>query len=372
MYQTVVFLSFGLSEHVFHSCFLSGKKPKKPPRPSLPKPKDEEPAAETPSDEKAGTNPAASTDTEHQHESEADVKPPNQADSSHTCTSSVTVHWDIPTKLLSPAAAETTPASSETENVQCPVPLPRIKSRRPAIPEEVRVQTLVSLSENCDDTESDPEEVPSNEYLKDLLEVFGGDNGCEENCDAVSQSDEALQGEDAAGEMNTSHSQRNIRARIQAFESQAEEAELVKPQPQPQPRRASIKPPVAAKPSVALRPQFNHSIDDDSQNVSTTNIPQIPTPAPRPQPPQPPKKPVGLSIKDELETLHNKRGIPNRSRPSVLTRANAIYEEDVSPVPPVLPVKPAKEPLKPNLNINNHNSASVFRENEYVNSPTSE
>ncbi|XP_036954921.1 SH3 domain-containing protein 19 isoform X3 [Acanthopagrus latus] len=346
----------------------AGRKPKKPPRPSLPKPKDREPAAETPSDEKAGTNPAASTNAEHRDESESDVKPPNQADSSHTCTRSVTVHWDVPTKHLSPAAAETIPASSETERVQCPVPLPRIKSRRPAIPEEVRVQTLVSLSENCEDT--DPEEVPSNQYLKDLLEVFGGDNGCEENCDAVDQSDEALQGEDAGGEMSTSHSQRNIRARIQAFESQAEEAEPVKPQPQPQPRRASIKPPVAAKPSVALKPQFNHSIDDDSQNVSSTNIPQIPTLAPRPQPPQPPKKPVGLSIKDELETLHNKQATPNRSRPSVLTRANAIYEEDASPVPPVPPVKPAKEPLKPNLNINNHNSASVFRENEYVSSST--
>ncbi|XP_073334363.1 SH3 domain-containing protein 19 [Pagrus major] len=348
----------------------AGKKPKKPPRPSLPKPEDRDPAAETvaPSDEKPGTNPTASTDTEHQNESKSDVKLPNQADSSHTCTRSVTVHWDIPTKHLSPAAAETTPSSSETQHIQCPVPLPRIKSRRQAIPEEVKVQTLVSLSENCDSTESDPEEVPSNQYLKDLLEVFSGDNECEESCDTVNQSDEALQGEDAGGEMNTSQSQRNIRARIQAFESQAEEVEPVKPQPQP--RRVSIKPPVAAKPSVALKPQFNHSIDDDSQNVSSTNIPQIPTPAPRPQPPQPPKKPVGLSIKDELETLHNKQAIQNRSRPSVLTRANAVYEEEASPVPPVPPVKPAKEPLKPNLNINNHNSASMFRENEYVNSPT--
>lgn len=279
------------------------------------------------------------------------------------------MHWDIPAKHISATAAETTPSSSDSEHSQRPVPLPRTKSRKQANTEEVQVQTLVVLGEHCDNIHSDPEEVYSNRYLKELLEVFSADNECEENSDVDNHSDEDLEGEDAGGEMNHSHSQRNIRARIQAFEGQTstEEGNAVEPaRPEPVPRKAN-KPPVAAKPSAALKPQFNQSIDDN-QNVLSTNIPQNPTPAPRPQPP---KKPVGLSIKEELEALHNKAAIPNRSRPSVLTRANSIYEENSSLVPPTPPVKPFKEPLKPNLNINNHNSAFMFRENEHVDSLSS-
>lgn len=335
-----------------------------------------QPATESvaPIDEKVGTNTTVSTGTEVQSDSKSEINQPNQADSTHACTRSITVHWDIPTKPLSSIAAETTPSSSDSEHSQRPVPLPRTKSRKQAITEEVKVQTLVKLSENCDSVHSDPEEVPSNKYLKELLEVFSADNECEENSDIVDQSDETLQGEDDGSEMNSSHSQRNIRARIQAFEGQVSSAEGNEPvKPEPQPRKATNKPPVAAKPSVALKPQFNHSIDDDSQNVSSTNIPQIPTPAPKPQPP---KKPMAmanrLSLKKELETLPNKVAIPNRSRPPVLTRANSIYEEEPSPVPPTPPVKPYKEPLKPNLNINNHNSTSMLSGNEYVESQSSE
>ncbi|XP_040891757.1 SH3 domain-containing protein 19 [Toxotes jaculatrix] len=350
----------------------AGKKPQKPPRPSLPKPVDREPVTETvtPIGGKVGTN-TASTNTEDQSVSKSDLKQPSQTDPTPTCIRSVTVHWDIPANPLAvPAAsAEITTSSSNSEPSQRPVPLPRTKSRNQAISEEVKVQSLVKLGENCDTVHPDPEEISSNKYLQELLEVFSAGNECEENGVIVNQSDETSQGEDAVGEMNTSHNQRNIRARIQAFESQAsaEDGNVAEPvKPAPRPRKATIKPPVAAKPSVALKPQFNHSTDDDNQNASSTNVPQNHTPDPRPQPP---KKPVGLSIKEELEfTLHNKGVFLNRSRPSVLTRANSIYEEETSPVPPTPPVKPFKEPLKPNLNINNHNSASMFTENEYVNS----
>lgn len=278
----------------------------------------------------------------------------------------MTVHWDIPTKPLSTTAAETTPSSPDSQHSQRPVPLPRTKSRKQPTAEEVKVQTLVKLSENCEKIHSDPEEVSSNKYLKELLEVFSADNEFEEG-DIVNQSDEALQGEDAGGEMNSSHNHRNIQARIQAFESQTSSEErnvIEQAKPEPRPRKATTKPPVAAKPSVALKPQFNHSIDNDS----STDIPQNPALTPRPLPP---KKPAGLSIKEELDALHNKVAIPNRSRPP-LTRAVNIYEEEASLVPPTPPVKPLKEPLKPNLNINNHNSASMSRENEYVESPSSE
>ncbi|XP_029951023.1 SH3 domain-containing protein 19 [Salarias fasciatus] len=174
--------------------------------------------------------------------------------------------------------------------------------------------------------------------------------------------------------MNNGHSQRNIKARIQAFESQAgtEEDhvyEVIKPQPQPRPRTGINKPPVAAKPSVALKPQLSQSEDDinhNNQNIPNADAPQNSTAVPRPQPP---KKPAGFSIKEELETLHSKGALPNGSRHPVLTRANRIDEDDSQPFQPPPPTKAVKEPLKPNLNINNHNSASTFRGVEYGDSP---
>lgn len=333
-----------------------GKTPKKPPRPSLPKPGAKAAVSErvTSTDEKFGANTPASSSTEDP-DSKIDVHQPNQADSSHTWTRSVTVHWDFPTQQTS-APTETTLPSSDSLQIQRPVPLPRTKTRKQAPPEESPL--LVRLSESSDSGPSDPQEAPSNEYLKELLEVFSAD--CSDNCDLS---------DDADVEMNTSNSHRNIRARIQAFESQTsteEEVNVIESaKPEPRPRTGPSKPPVAAKPSVAVKPQFNQSTADDSQNVSTESAPQIRTPAARPQPP---KKPQGLSIKEELESLHNKKTL-NSSRP-VLTRAKSIYEEDVSLDPPKPPVRPVKEPLKPNLNINNHNSTSMSTENQYVDSHT--
>ncbi|KAM7394435.1 hypothetical protein PAMP_021239 [Pampus punctatissimus] len=351
----------------------AGKKPQKPPRPSLPKPADREPAAETvgPGDGKVATNTTASTNTEEQSDSNINIKPVIQEDSTHTCTRSVTVHWDIPAKHpaqppSSSAISAETPSSSDTEHSQRPVPLPRIKSRKQVIKEEAINPILVKLSENCEvqvTSGTDPE-VSSNKYLKELLEVFSAENKCEENCDTNNQSDEASQVEDAGGKMSASQNHRNIRARIQAFESQVEDGNVVEPaKPEPLPRKGSVKPPVAAKPSIALKPQFNHSVDNDNQNVPTTD--QNPTPTPRPLPP---RKPVGLSVKEELDNLLAKGTVPHRSRPSLLTKANSIHEEETSAAPPTPPVKPFKEPLKPNLNINNHNSTSVVRGNEYVDS----
>lgn len=312
-----------------------------------------------------GSNATTSTNTDNQSASKSDVEKHSQADPTHKCTRSVTVHWDIPAAPLStPAApAEATPSqNSDSELCERPVPLPRTKSRKQATAEEVKAPALVELSENCEGVLSDPEDISSNKYLKELLEVFSAENQWEEDGDIVDQSDEASQGDDAVGEMNT-YGQRNIRARIQAFESQAstDEAGGAEPvKPDCLARKPSIKPPVAAKPTVAVKPRFNHSADD-YQNISSVNVSQDNTPAQRPEPP---KKPVGMSIKKELEILHSKAATPNRSRPSVLTRANSIDEEEPLKQPPVPPVKPPKEPLKPNLNINNHNSASIPSEHE--------
>lgn len=205
---------------------------------------------------------------------------------------------------------------------------------------------------NRDAGSSDPGETASSKYLNELLEEFNLRNERVESSDSA---DSGAGGEDAGGEMSNNH--RNIQARIQAFESQGGPAgapELAKPEPEP--RKVANRPPVAAKPSVALKPQLDHGVDNDSQNVSHLDAP--PAPAAKPQPP---KKPLGLSIKAELETFHSKGTAANRSHPPKLTRSSCVDDED----PP--PAKPPKEPLKPNLNINNHNSTS---ENLYVDSPS--
>uniref|UniRef100_A0A665THA5 SH3 domain containing 19 n=1 Tax=Echeneis naucrates TaxID=173247 RepID=A0A665THA5_ECHNA len=248
---------------------------------------------------------------------------------------------------------------------QHPVPLPRTKSRKQSTPEEVKVQSLVHITDNCDSIHLDAAEVSSNKYLKELLEVFSPEDQCEEKGDITTKSHEASQGEDAVSEMSNSH--RDIRSKIQAFENQAkaEEGSVTEPgKPEPRPRKPTIKPPVAAKPSVAVKPQSNPSAEDLYQNVSTSNMPPNHTPA---QKPQPPEKLMGLSIKGELEILHSKAANPDRPRP-VLTRAQNINEEESLTAPAVPPTKPLKEPLKPNLNLNNHNSASIISESEYVNS----
>lgn len=306
-------------------------------------------------DEKVETNISPSG-VEEQSDSKSGL--PNQTGS---CTRSVTVYWDLPSEPQLSVVPEDTPTTSHVS--PRPIPLPRTKCLKKASAEETEVQPLVKISENSDSTCSDPKEVQSNEYLKELLEAFTEDNEREKSGDLPDQSDEDLEVGDADGEMTTSHSQRNIQARIQAFESQAESAngpELAKPEPQP--RKSTNKPPVATKPSIALKPTFNHTTDDDSQNVLVTSaMPQ--------GKPNPPKKPAAstnrLSIKEELEAIHS-----NRSHPPVLTRANSIYEEESSLVLPTPPPKPHKEPLKPNLNINNHNSTSVFKQNEYTDSPS--
>lgn len=270
---------------------------------------------------------------------------------------SVTVHWNITKEPSSTVAPEK--SSAYPEHSQAPVPRPRSKQRKRPTAKENEGQILVQRSEDCDTVRSDPGETASNKYLNELPEVLSQSNERENSNSA----DGIGEGEDAGGEMSYNH--RNIRDRIQAFESQGGLAEASEPAKQePEPREVTNKPPVAAKPSVALKPLLHHSVDDNSQNVSHANNP--PAPAPKPQPP---KKPVGLAIKGELETLHSKGSISNRSHPPKLTRSSCVYDEDPLPVPPV---KPVKEPLKPNLNINNHNSTSVLQENQYVNGPSSE
>lgn len=319
-------------------------------RPSLPKSAARKPSSEivAATDEKLETKEPSGVqlDKDQHHQS-----------GSPACTRSVTVHWNVSEEPLCAVAPET---SSHPEQRQLPVPLPRSKQRKRPTAGENKGHVLVQPGENRDTVSSDPGEPASNTCLNQLLEAFHLGN---ERVANSASADSVTGGKDAGGEMSSSH--RNIQARIQIFESQGGPAEASeRAEPEHEPRKVRNRPPVAAKPSVALKPQFDHSVDNDSQNVSHMDNP----PAPEPKP-QPPKKPVGLSIKAELETLHSNGATPNRSHPPKLTRSSCVYEEDPPPVPPV---KPAKEPLKPNLNINNHNSTSVLQENQYVDSPSSE
>lgn len=262
-------------------------------------------------------------------------------------TRSVTVHWNV---IKEPSCAPE--IASHPEESQVPVPLPRLKQRKQLRAEENEGHVLVQLGESRDTDSSDPGEPAPNKYFNELLEAF---NQSHERVEINDPADGVTGGEDAGGEMSNNH--RNIQARIRAFESQGGPAEASEPA---EPRKVTNKPPVAAKPPVALKPQFDHSVDSDLR------IDNPPASAPKPQPL---KKPVGLSIKAELETLHSKGSTANGSRPPKLSRSSCVYDEDPSPVPPV---KPAKEPLKPNLNINNHNSTSGLQQNQYVDSPSSE
>uniref|UniRef100_A0A8C6V4P2 SH3 domain containing 19 n=1 Tax=Neogobius melanostomus TaxID=47308 RepID=A0A8C6V4P2_9GOBI len=134
----------------------------------------------------------------------------------------------------------------------------------------------------------------------------------------------------------------SLRARIKAFENQADEAaQPVKPQP-----KSRTKPPVAAKPSGVKTPQF--SVDNFYEEVCYSP----PTPAPRPA-----QKPEGAagnsSVTEELKAILAQ----HRSKPPKLTRDNSVHDEEFVKAAPTLPAKPnAKEPLEPNLNINNHNN----------------
>ncbi|XP_054636076.1 SH3 domain-containing protein 19 isoform X2 [Dunckerocampus dactyliophorus] len=292
------------------------QKPPKPPRPSLPTPVVKE-----------RTGKAGPWDSERADE----------------WTRSVTVHWDGPAEA--------------THLRPTPVPLPRTKSRKHT---EATDQTLVQLGEVDNEVVSGADAESSGRYLKELLEVFS-----EENPDAPSLE------EPAHGEMNRNHSQGSIQAQIQVFESQTGPedgnlAESTKPQPLP---RKTTKPPVSSKPSTPVRSQFDHKSDEDSHDVA--NEPLNPLAGPKPMPPQ--KRLAGKPEHAELETLLAKGGPPHQSRPAVLTRAYSIHgEERTLPFPvraPVAPVKPLKEPLKANLNINNHNSTSIL-DRHYVDSPS--
>uniref|UniRef100_A0A8C7P9B8 SH3 domain containing 19 n=1 Tax=Oncorhynchus mykiss TaxID=8022 RepID=A0A8C7P9B8_ONCMY len=305
------------------SCFSVKIKPKKPPRPYLPK--------------------------------------PLQSDS----TTAIAVSDSEPT----------VPVATER-----PIPLPRSKSCKQTITEEVKVQTLVRLSDSGSSSVDDTavEAPPSGKYLQELLDVFCPEDQCDQNTSdnqtPTDVSDQSEEG-DEDGDMAALHSQRNIRARIQAFESQEGDGEPEFKQPEPLPRNVHLKPPViSAKPAPALAPKPSIKKPSNGNNYqgaisifSTPFTPSIPTPAPRPM----------LHRKPSIVPEPKESEPEARSRLSIAARAKNLFpqeEDEPRLVPPISPEKPRKEPLGLNLNLNNHNSASITTTeavNEYMDNPTS-
>lgn len=339
-------------------CFLfSAKKPQKPPRSSFPK------VSEVKRGVKVVERTAEHTSTEGcSRACDPDHFGSDEADSQRT-SRSVTVHWTTATNHQSDSASVQR-AASNLENAQRPVPRPRTKLNKNATKEEH--QTLITLGENWDASQSFSRDVPTNKYLEELLEVFGERSDCEEGRYYVDQSYEKSLDEDADGTMSANNNHRNIRARIQAFESQTgteEDNESQAATPDLPPRRATYRPPVASKPPATFKP---NGPNNSSQNMFASQNSQNQEPLTRPKPPT---KPVGHSVREELEALHSKGGQPHSSLPFRLTRSDSVHEEEPATFPPVPPVKPFKEPLRPNLNINNHNSHD---DSESVAGPISE
>ncbi|KAM9819396.1 SH3 domain-containing protein 19 isoform 2-T2 [Syngnathus typhle] len=266
-----------------------------------------DPVKEKPAGEKPQKPPKLSLPGPESSWESGPQKSQERRDSSDQWNRSVTVHWET---TVQPDPTTFSVPSLEPR----PVPRPRTKSRKQT---EDNFQTLFKVED--DDLLVDAGD--SNKCQKQLLEVFSP-NG-----------DQANQEEQVHGEMN---SHRNIQSKIQAFESQlapehASASEPIRPQAPP---RKAVGPPVSAKPPLASQ------------------------------------KPAGNPVREELETLLTKGGPGFRSRPPSLTRDYSIHDEE-PPLPPRRPAEPTKEPLKANLNVNNHNSSAILRDSDYGVTPAS-
>ncbi|CDQ87421.1 unnamed protein product [Oncorhynchus mykiss] len=361
-------------------------KPKKPPRPYLPKPLQSDSTTEIAVSDSGLTQvDATATNTKNQTDPKSAAAQPSPTDAScaipntRSLSPSVSVQLDGPIIPSEPSTITTFLEPTVPVATERPIPLPRSKSCKQTITEEVKVQTLVRLSDSGSSSVDDTavEAPPSGKYLQELLDVFCPEDQCDQNTSdnqtPTDVSDQSEEG-DEDGDMAALHSQRNIRARIQAFESQEGDGEPEFKQPEPLPRNVHLKPPViSAKPAPALAPKPSIKKPSNGNNYqgaisifSTPFTPSIPTPAPRPM----------LHRKPSIVPEPKESEPEARSRLSIAARAKNLFpqeEDEPRLVPPISPEKPRKEPLGLNLNLNNHNSASITTTeavNEYMDNPT--
>ncbi|XP_050976412.1 SH3 domain-containing protein 19 isoform X2 [Labeo rohita] len=240
-----------------------------------------------------------------------------------------------------------------------PVPQPRSKTKPLSPSNQVNVQPLIPLQDSREDCPVKPVETSdahSGKYLQELLDVFSS----EPLSNSVNiQEEQTIQTKENQGDNMTSlHSDRNIRSRIQAFESQTNTEDDETSVPFPRPRKVHAKPPVLApKPSIAPRPSVKMPKEEqlsqfEGHLYEMVNTP--PMPAPRPQLF---KKP-SLDSKDDSDSQPPpfRASLIPPSRPSLVKLKNVSSqdEEGLLKGPPT-PLKPSKDLL----NLNNHNSTAL-------------
>ncbi|XP_039549714.1 SH3 domain-containing protein 19 [Pimephales promelas] len=243
-----------------------------------------------------------------------------------------------------------------------PVPQPRSKAKPLSPTNHVNVQPLIALQDSwdvCPITSVENSDSHSGKYLKDLLDVFSSEPQSELSNPVNIQREQTNQTkENQSQNMNSLHSDRNIRSRIQAFESQssAENNETIVPSPRP--RNIYTKPPVLApKPSITPRPSVKKPKEEEILQYDSHLYEEVhaaPMPAPRPQLF---KKP-SFNSRDESDSQPPFRtALIPPSRPSLVRVKNlSSQDEEVVLKGPPPPLKPSKDLL----NLINHNPTALL------------
>ncbi|MGH0156198.1 UNVERIFIED_CONTAM: hypothetical protein FKN15_060226 [Acipenser sinensis] len=222
------------------------------------------------------------------------------------------------------------PAAKEGVIIRRPVPRPRLMTSLKPQVKEAQVGTLVELKKDDDDENSKvlPNSIEQSTatYLQELLECFYP----EEQSDTDS--------------MNTYGNQRNIRAKIQAFESQTStdinDGELSK-RPEIPLRTLAQKPPVAAcRPSLAPKPANRGSGELDTLTESKPDLaikdgpvfvlPKLQgTQVPFGGKPEPPKKPLSKFMIE----INNRNASGDKSGSSIINKLQNEKKKTPVPVP---------------------------------------
>ncbi len=165
-----------------------------------------------------------------------------------------------------------------------PVPQPRSKTKPLSPSNQVNVQPLIPLQDSWKGYPVETSDAHSGKYLQELLNVFSSEPQSDLSNSVNIQGEQTNQTKENQSENMTSlHSDRNIRSRIQAFESQNDETSV----PFPHPRKVYAKPPVLApKPSIAPRLSVKKPKEEQVSQFESHLYEEVdtpPMPAPRPQ-----------------------------------------------------------------------------------------
>ncbi|KAK6494119.1 SH3 domain-containing protein 19 [Huso huso] len=220
------------------------------------------------------------------------------------------------------------PAAKESVIIRRPVPRPRSMINLKPQAKEAQVEVLVELKEDDDENSKvlpNSIEQSTATYLQELLEAFYPED------------------QSYTDSMNTSGSQRNIRARIQAFESQSStdisDGELSK-RPEIPLRTLAQKPPVTAcRPSLAPKPDNRGSgewdtLTESKPDLAVKNGPVLVLPklqgtqVPFGGKPEPPKKPIS-NFMSEI----NRNDLEDESDSSIVNKLQNEKKKTPVPVP---------------------------------------